>query len=244
MSYYGDVWLTSHPEVSLSIYMYIAIEKRIRESCCTYLPGHSCPTMSSWSSFIVLLARPFYVFCFFLIVFHSQVDIHYVDKEGQSDDYVDEAEEEEEEEESPLSQRRSSATQHRQQQQQEKPEATTDGDVSRSMPETRRSELALQLGNGVRHNRGMVRARSAIPASCTTSSMSMIASLISLEAFRTSKEKQQQQQQTKSAFAANVPAQVHYFCSVTSANTVLFPIIVTFVIGDDGPLHISTLVII
>ena len=140
-------------------------------------------------------------------------------EEGQSDDYVDEAEEEEEEEEqSPLSQRRSSATQHRQQQQQEKPEATTDGDVSRSMPETRRSELALQLGNGVRHNRGMVRARSAIPASCTTSSMSMIASLISLEAFRTSKEKQQeQQQQTKSAFAANVPAQVHYFCSVTSA---------------------------
>lgn len=77
-------------------------------------------------------------------------------------------------------------------------------ELGRSVPEKRRSDLTLHLANGP-HASGKPRTRPVLPTSGTSPSLSMIASLISLENYRSTKEPQQQQPIYS---GANVPAQV------------------------------------
>lgn len=71
------------------------------------------------------------------------------------------------------------------------------------IPEKRRSDLTLHLSNGPQIS-GKLRTRPVLPTSGTSPSLSMIASLISLENYRSTKEPQQQPIYS----GANVPAQV------------------------------------
>jgi hypothetical protein len=87
-------------------------------------------------------------------------------------------------------------------QQKDQTKTNTRGDLLRS--ESIRSDLTLNL-SGSSHSGQMIRNRSAITTSRTTPSLSMISSLISLEAFRANKEKRQQ---SGGIFSANVHAQV------------------------------------
>lgn len=87
-------------------------------------------------------------------------------------------------------------------QQKEKTKTNIRADLHRS--ESIQSDLTLNLSNSS-HSGKTIRNRSAITASRTTPSLSMISSLMSLEAFRANKEKRQQPGGT---FSANVHAQV------------------------------------
>ena len=87
-------------------------------------------------------------------------------------------------------------------QQKERTKTNTRGDLHRS--ESIKSDLTLNLGNNS-HSGQTIRNRSAITTSRTTPSLSMISSLMSLEVFRSNKEKRQQSGAT---FSANVHAQV------------------------------------
>ena len=93
-------------------------------------------------------------------------------------------------------------SQNEQIEQQKERTKTNRGDLHRS--ESIKSDLTLNLGNNS-HSGQTIRNRSAITTSRTTPSLSMISSLMSLEAFRANKEKRQQSGAT---ISANVHAQV------------------------------------
>lgn len=145
------------------------------------------------------------------MLYCRQVDVHHFEEEDQFDDVGAKCSHQkenkeinrgpEESERDPLAHEQH---RHHHLQLHEKEEQTdSSGEASRSAPEKRRSDLMLHLRNGA----GKPKTQAVLPTSCTSPSLSMIASLISLEAYRSSQE---QQQQPIGVFGANMPAQVIY----------------------------------
>ncbi|XP_046441386.1 probable inactive serine/threonine-protein kinase slob2 isoform X1 [Daphnia pulex] len=102
----------------------------------------------------------------------------------------------------------------------QKEEANTNSRSDLPRSESIRSNLTLNLGNSSQSGQqpNKVRSRPTITTSRTTPSLSMISSLISLEAFRANKEKRQQSSGT---FSANVQAQKNFYESNDSFQTPL-----------------------